>query len=43
MKMDELMKKILEIAPDAIFDEQDDEIIISTGLTLDPDNNIVPL
>lgn len=35
MTMDELMGQILEILPEAIFDEDKDtgEIIISTGLT----------
>ena len=36
MTMDELMQKVLEIIPDAIFDEEfrSGEIMISTGLVV---------
>lgn len=35
MTFDELVAKVLPIFPDAIFDEVDGEIIISTGVTVD--------
>jgi len=31
MKMDKFMEKIMETCPDAIFDENDGELVVSTG------------
>lgn len=40
--MEELMSKVLEIFPEAIFDEEDDgNIVIITNLREDEDGNIV--
>lgn len=45
MKMNELMAQILEILPEAIFDEEMEtgEIVISTGLANTKADNLVPL
>lgn len=42
LTMDELMQKVLDILPDAIFDAQyrTGEIVISTGLVADRDGKL---
>ncbi len=42
MNVDELKEKILELMPDALFDEEfgTDELMISTGLLVRPDGKL---
>ena len=41
MTFDELMKQVLSILPDAIVDEKDGEIVISTGMSLGENDELV--
>ena len=45
MKMNDLMRQVLELLPDAIFDEEMEtgEIVISTGLKNTKADKLVPL
>lgn len=42
MKMNDLMVKVLEILPNALFDESvDGELIIATGFSVDKFDNLI--
>lgn len=44
MKMDELMQKVLEILPNAVFEEEiDGEVTISTRMTQDSKGDLVDI
>jgi hypothetical protein len=45
MTMNELMERILEILPEAVFDEdiETGEIVVATGLTNETDGELKPV
>lgn len=43
MTLNELSAKILAILPDAVFDEQDGEVVISTGMALSNNEELLPI
>lgn len=43
MTLNELSAQILAILPEAIFDEQDGEVVISTGMSLGNNDELLPI
>lgn len=43
MTLDELMRQVLLILPNAVFDEREGEVVISTGMSLVEQSKLVPV